>query len=186
MVTRYSHVLAALTTLIAAYGCSETKAAVPPPATPIAAAPIAQAPLAAPIATVNPKPDDDATRGTIAVSYDIRKSCGMTDDDAHFAFDSAHVVDLDKKMLRTLADCFVSGPLKGRQMSLVGHADPRGSEDYNLALAGRRADNVKTIIVAENMSDARISTTSRGALDATGTEEVSWAADRRVDVNLGK
>ena len=178
--------LAALTTLSATYGCGETKATVPPPATPIAAAPIAKAPLVAPFAMANPKPDDDATRGTIAVSNDIRKSCGMTDDDAHVAFDSAHVVDLDKKMLRTLPDCFVSGPLTGRQMSLVGHADPRGSEDYNLDLAGRRADNVKTIIIDESMNDARISTTSRGALDATGTEEVSWAADRRVDVNLGK
>jgi len=181
MVTRHSRVLAALTTLVAAYGCSATKAAAPPPAIPIA-----KAPLAPTVTAVNPKPYDDATRSTIAVSYDIRKSCGMTDDDAHFAFDSAHVVDSDKKMLRTLADCFVSGPLKGRQMSLVGHADPRGSDDYNLALAGRRADNVKIAIVDEKMNDARISTTSRGAMDAMGTDEISWAADRRVDVNLGK
>jgi outer membrane protein OmpA-like peptidoglycan-associated protein len=55
-----------------------------------------------------------------------------------------------------------------------------------LALAGRRADNVKIAIVDEKMNDARISTTSRGAMDAMGTDEISWAADRRVDVNLGK
>ena len=71
-------------------------------------------------------------------------------------------------------------------MSLVGHADPRGPEDYNLALAGRRADNVKVILVAETMAEGNVATTSRGAMDATGTDEGSWANDRRVDVSLGR
>jgi peptidoglycan-associated lipoprotein len=69
-------------------------------------------------------------------------------------------------------------------MSLVGHADPRGSEDYNLALGGRRADNVKLIIVAESMDASHVSTTSRGKMDATGTDEATWAKDRSVDVAL--
>jgi len=69
-------------------------------------------------------------------------------------------------------------------MSLVGHADPRGSEDYNLALGGRRADNAKLIIVAESMNASSISTTSRGKMDATGTDEAGWARDRSVDVAL--
>jgi peptidoglycan-associated lipoprotein len=183
MTNRTSRIFATLVTLVAAYGCSETKAVVPPPVPPAAASPVAVAPS---VTAVNPKPDDDATRGTIVVSNDIRKSCGLSDDEAHFLFDSAHVADSDKKMLRTLTDCFVSGPLKGRQMSLVGHADPRGPEDYNLVLAGRRADNVKVIIVAESMNDSRISTTSRGEMDATGTDETSWASDRRVDIDLAR
>jgi peptidoglycan-associated lipoprotein len=181
MMTQYSGIFAALTTLVATYGCSGTKATAPPPTTPMV-----EASPALPFVGVNPKSDDDATRGVISISHDILKSCGMSNDDAHFAFDSAHIVDLDKKMLRRLTDCFVSGPLKGRQMTLVGHADPRGAGDYNLALAGRRADNVKTFIVAANMNGDKISTTSRGAMDATGTDEISWAADRRVDVNLGR
>ncbi len=56
----------------------------------------------------------------------------------------------------------------------------------DMALAGRRADNVKGLMVAETMVDNRISATSRGAMDATGTDEASWANDRRVDVYLGK
>ena len=115
----------------------------------------------------------------------MRKACGLADDEAYFAFDSAHVRDQDKKILGKLADCFVSGPLKGRQMSLVGHADPRGSGDYNMALGGRRADNVKQLIVVEHLNANRISTTSRGAMDATGTDEASWAKDRSVEVRLG-
>jgi len=114
----------------------------------------------------------------------VRKACGINDLDAYFAFDSDHVRTQDKQVLRKLADCFSSGPLKGRQMNLVGHADPRGSEDYNLALGGRRADNVKLIITAQSMDASNISTTSRGKMDATGTDEAGWALARSVDVAL--
>ena len=133
----------------------------------------------------NPKPDDDATRGNLNISDEIRKACGLTDSEAFFAFDSAHVRPQDQKVLKKLADCFATGPLKGREMRLAGHADPRGSADYNLALGGKRADNVKAVIASQGLSAKKIATTSRGAMDATGTDESSWAKDRRVDVSLG-
>jgi peptidoglycan-associated lipoprotein len=150
---------------------------------PVAPAPVVQA-APPPVAAVIQKADDNPARGNIVISYDVRKACGIDDVDAYFSFDSDHVRTGDKKVLRTLADCFTSGPLKGRQMSLVGHADPRGSEDYNMALGGRRADNVKLIIVAESMDAGNVSTSSRGKMDATGTDEASWAKDRSVDVAL--
>jgi peptidoglycan-associated lipoprotein len=53
-------------------------------------------------------------------------------------------------------------------------------------LGGRRADNVKASIATAGLSAEKIATTSRGELDATGTDEPSWAKDRRVDVVLGK
>ena len=175
MIIRYSLLLVALSSIVAA--CSST--------TPKAAAPVAQASNMPAAATANPKPNDDPTRGNINISLDVRKACGLAEDEAYFAFDSAHVRDQDKNVLRKLADCFISGQLKGRQMSLVGHADPRGTADYNMALAGRRADNVKQLVVAESMNENRVSTTSRGAMDASGTDEASWAKDRSVDVKLG-
>lgn len=159
--------------------CASTVLRADPPAVPKANARVAPT-------VVNPKPEDDATRGIIRVAQDVRGACGLANSEAFFSFDSSAVRFEDKKGLRALADCFMSGPLKGRQMSLVGHADPRGSEDYNLALGGRRADNVKRIIVAESMSNNRVSTTSRGEMDATGTDEASWAMDRSVDVTLAK
>jgi peptidoglycan-associated lipoprotein len=88
-------------------------------------------------------------------------------------------------VLKKLADCFTTGPLKGRVMRLVGHADPRGDDSYNMALGGQRADNVKRIIVAEGMSAEKTETSSRGEDEATGTDEAGWAKDRRVDVKLG-
>ena len=70
-------------------------------------------------------------------------------------------------------------------MRLVGHADPRGDEEYNMVLGGRRADNVKSAIVQAGLHSSKIATTSRGEMDATGTDEAGWEKDRRVDVMLG-
>jgi peptidoglycan-associated lipoprotein len=54
-----------------------------------------------------------------------------------------------------------------------------------MVLGGRRADNIKNAISREGLAAESIATTSRGEMDATGTDEASWAQDRRVDVMLG-
>ena len=43
----------------------------------------------------------------------------------------------------------------------------------------------KRVIVEEGMVEQKAATTSRGEMDATGTDEASWAKDRRVDIVLG-
>jgi peptidoglycan-associated lipoprotein len=126
--------------------------------------------------------DKSPQRGVINISEDIRKACGITDAEAYFSFDSAQLGQQDLPVLGKLATCFVSGPLAGHQMQLVGHADPRGGSDYNMVLGGSRADTVKTFLVARGLSGARIATSSRGELDARGTDDRTWAEDRRVDV----
>ena len=155
----------------------------PPPA----AAPTG--PTAPPAATMEPtRPDkagDVPSRSNINISEDIRKACGITDVEAFFAYDSANVRPQDKAVLTKLATCFSTGALKGKQMRLVGHADPRGDEEYNMTLGGQRADNVKSAIVEAGLAAAQIATSSRGEMDATGTDEASWEKDRRVDIMLG-
>jgi peptidoglycan-associated lipoprotein len=157
----------------------------PPPKTAEVAPPPAAKPAPPPPAN-NPKPDDDPSKGNINISDEIRKACGISDAEAYFAYDSANIRPEDKAVLTKLANCFTTGPLKGREMRLVGHADPRGEEDYNMLLGQRRADNVKGAIVSAGMTAAKTLTTSRGELDSTGTDEASWAKDRRVDVMLGQ
>jgi peptidoglycan-associated lipoprotein len=173
-------VLLASVTLLGACGSDP----VPPPQSPpqIAAAPPDNAPPPAP---ANPKPDDNGTKSNIQISDEIKKACGISDAEAHFAFDSASVRDQDRVVLKKLADCFSTGPLKGRRMNLVGHADPRGDEEYNRVLGQRRADNVGNVIAQLGMNNSKLATTSRGEDEARGTEEKSWAEDRRVDVVLG-
>jgi peptidoglycan-associated lipoprotein len=121
----------------------------------------------------------------VSIAADIRNACGISEAEARFAYDSASVHPEDRAILKKLAECFTGGPLRGREMRLVGHADPRGDEEYNYLLGQRRADNVKSAIVESGMPTERVSTTSRGESEATGGDEAGWAKDRRVDVMLG-
>ena len=162
-----------------------------PDAKPPATAPAGQ--TQAPAASAAPAPpagDKDKTdvpnRSQINISEEIRRACGITDTDAFFAFDSAQIRPQDHKVLGQLADCFLKGPLKGRIMRLVGHADPRGDDEYNMVLGGRRADSVRQFIVQKGLPENRMQTTSRGKMDATGTDEAGWSRDRRVDVVLAQ
>ena len=126
--------------------------------------------------------EDDATRGNICISRDVRAACSLADDEAYFAFDLAYVRAKNKRVLRTLADCFASGPLRGHQIDLIGHVDPRGPLECNISLAHRRADNVRQIIVAESMSRGFLPLIPKGSVDTTGTSEAPWTEDRCVDV----
>lgn len=163
---------------IVAVACADEK---PPPQTPAA---VSQDPAPPPAAPPPQKPTDDPARSQINISDEIKRACGITETEAKFAFDSANVRAGDHPVLDKLATCFTTGPLAGRTMRLVGHADPRGEPEYNLALGNQRSDNVKSYLVARGLKDAQGETTSRGEMDATGTDEASWAEDRRVDIVL--
>ena len=63
-----------------------------------------------------------------------------------------------------------------------GHADERGTREYNLALGERRATAVKNYLVAAGIPAGRISTISYGKERpiALGSDEASWAKNRRA------
>jgi peptidoglycan-associated lipoprotein len=128
-------------------------------------------------------PNND-TASNIHIDDAIRKACGIDDQNAYFGFDSANITADSAKPLDQVATCFISGPLKGKKMQLVGHADPRGDGDYNFALGQSRADAVGKYLTGKGVGKEQVSSTSRGALDASGTDEPSWAKDRRVDILL--
>jgi peptidoglycan-associated lipoprotein len=139
--------------------------------------------------TANRLPDkapDSPTASAVRISDEIVKACGISEPDAYFAFDSANLRKEDAHVLDLVVTCFSSGPLKGRTMKLVGHADPRGGSDYNMTLGQSRADAVKGYVTDHGMDKSKAESTSRGAMDATGTDEPSWARDRRVDMMLAQ
>ncbi|MGC4091836.1 MAG: MotA/TolQ/ExbB proton channel family protein [Polyangiaceae bacterium] len=126
----------------------------PPPAKP-PTPPVVQ-PVAQPTAAPPPVANDSPTQSNLAISDEIRRACGITDAEAFFAFDSSNVRAQDKIVLKKLADCFSTGPLKGRRMRLVGHADPRGDEEYNRVLGQRRADSVKGAIATAGLDSGKM------------------------------
>jgi len=167
-----------LFTGLAIAGCS-SEAKAPPRA---AAAPIAhQAPAPAPAPAPLPAPKPATA---LQVSEDIQSACALPASRAHFGYNSARVRAQDERFLEQLTQCFTRGPLAQKKLRLVGHADPRGSAEYNFALGRERAASVKTAMSRLGMPQQQVSTESRGKLDAIGTEETSWARDRRVVASL--
>lgn len=67
---------------------------------------------------------------------------------------------------------------------LEGHADERGSREYNIGLAERRAQAVKQAFAVQGIANSRLRTMSFGEekpADA-GHTELSWAQNRRVEL----
>ncbi len=62
-----------------------------------------------------------------------------------------------------------------------GHADERGTREYNLALGERRASSVKDYLIALGIDPSRVETISYGKERpvALGHDEESWAKNRR-------
>ena len=69
-------------------------------------------------------------------------------------------------------------------MRIEGNADERGSREYNLALGQRRADAVKQMMQLMGVSVTQVETISYGEEKprATGSDEASWAENRRSDI----
>jgi peptidoglycan-associated lipoprotein len=120
--------------------------------------------------------------GEVRVDDAIAKACNLPTPE--FAFDSSRVDADAANPLDAVATCFASGPLKGKTLRLTGHTDPRGETEYNLALGQRRAGAVAHYVEGKGVSPGQVQTSSRGELDATGTDESGWAHDRRVDMQL--
>jgi peptidoglycan-associated lipoprotein len=157
------------------------------PQPPAKAAGDVTAPTVTPSATPASKPmdTDKPTSGSIHIEDKIMKACGDVPN-ARFAFDSTSIEGDAAAALDALARCFVSGPLKGKGMRLVGHADPRGETEYNLALGQKRAGSVAEYLGKKGMEQGRVATSSKGEFEAAGTDEAGWARDRKVEVFLAE
>ena len=68
------------------------------------------------------------------------------------------------------------------QVMVEGHADERGTREYNLALGQRRANAARDVLVAGGVAPARISTISYGKdrPAALGSNEQAWSQNRRA------
>ncbi len=167
----------ALSALALVAGCGGETAAKPP----VAANAATAATPAAPAQSAAVKP-------TINLSGDILAACKITLDNPDkapkFDLDSASVSPEERDVLGKLATCLTTGPLKGRKVQLVGRADSRGEVNYNMALGAGRAKSVSSYLTNLGVEPTRLKETSRGELDATGTEDESMRRDRRVDINL--
>lgn len=139
----------------------------------------------APAAEVNPAV---AASPNVAVSSELAKQCRLrfasVDQAPKFNFDDVQLLPSDRDVLEQIASCLTRGPLHGHGVQLVGRADPRGTDEYNLALGSRRAETVRSYLERLGVPSGRLSPTTRGEIDATGRDEPGWLRDRRVDLQL--
>jgi peptidoglycan-associated lipoprotein len=128
------------------------------------------------------------TARPLLVSEDLSRLCnlqfGNVDRAPKFDFDKSDLSNEDRNVIQQVSTCVTTGPLRGRSLKLVGRADPRGEAEYNMGLGEHRADAVQRYLQALGVPPAQLTETSRGKLDATGTDDASWQRDRRVDIAL--
>jgi peptidoglycan-associated lipoprotein len=102
----------------------------------------------------------------------------------YFDYDSAVIRDDARPTLKTNAE-----HLRGANASvtLEGHCDERGSEEYNLALGERRARSVKRYLVDLGVPSAQVTVVSFGEAKPAvmGHDESAWRWNRRVEFRTG-
>jgi outer membrane protein OmpA-like peptidoglycan-associated protein len=102
----------------------------------------------------------------------------------HFDFASAAIRPADGRALDANAHWMKANP--DRPIALEGAADPRGSTDYNLSLAERRARAVRDYLVARGVAPERIAILSVGEARQACRDRNCWGLDRRVDFLVKK
>ena len=100
----------------------------------------------------------------------------------YFDFDSYTIRDEYRATIEAHARYLLTN--RNRRMVVQGNTDERGSREYNLALGQKRAEAVRKALVALGVADAQIEAVSFGEEKprATGTDEASWAENRRADM----
>ena len=97
----------------------------------------------------------------------------------YFAFDSAELVPEAQRWLEYDARCLKARQLNG--LTLGGHADSRGSRDYNRDLAARRADAVKRFLESKGVAVPLVPVSyGEERPQKAGTSEQDFAWNRRV------
>ena len=100
----------------------------------------------------------------------------------YFDFDVAEFKAEDRETLTHHARDLAGNP--DRRVRLEGHADERGTREYNLALGERRANGILNYLIVNGASRAQIEVVSYGEEqpEQTGTSESAYAANRRVEI----
>lgn len=101
-------------------------------------------------------------------------------DTVYFDTDRFNIDDQDRVVLQSQAQWLARYP--DVRITVEGHADERGTRDYNLALGERRANSAKAFLSSLGVDAARITVVSYGKERpvALGSDEASWARNRRA------
>ena len=105
--------------------------------------------------------------------------------EVHFGYDSYELDGEARGILDSQSAWLAKYP--STRITVEGHADERGTREYNLALGERRANAVKTYLSGKGMTADRASTISYGKErpEAEGSDEAAYAKNRRAVTDIG-
>ena len=105
---------------------------------------------------------------------------GQGGDRIFFDTDQYNVDDQDRATLDQQAAWLMRNTAV--RVTIEGHADERGTREYNLALGDRRANAAKNYLASRGIDAARMTTISWGKErpEAEGSDESAWARNRRA------
>jgi peptidoglycan-associated lipoprotein len=100
----------------------------------------------------------------------------------YFSYDKSDVNARSMELLAGHARYLATNP--GIEVRLEGHADERGSREYNIGLGERRAQAVREVLLLRGVAARRMTAVSYGEERpaAGGSSEESWALNRRVEL----
>ncbi|MDA1089781.1 MAG: peptidoglycan-associated lipoprotein Pal [Proteobacteria bacterium] len=106
-------------------------------------------------------------------------------DRVFFDFDKFNLDNEDRGTLDKQAAWLKTNP--SVTVTIEGHADERGTREYNLALGARRANSVKDYLISLGVNPARVKTISYGKERpvAVGSTNAAWAQNRRGVTKVG-
>jgi peptidoglycan-associated lipoprotein len=111
---------------------------------------------------------------------DFIRTVGLEGDRVFFDTDQYDLDDRDRATLDAQAQWLNRYPTV--RVTIEGHADERGTRDYNLALGDRRANAAKNHLAARGVALHRMTVISYGKErpEALGSDESAWAQNRRA------
>ena len=100
----------------------------------------------------------------------------------YFEFDQSDIRSEFNDMLAAHGRYLADNP--NSRLRLEGHADERGSREYNIGLGERRAQAVRRVLLLQGAASGQLSTVSFGEERpaAFSSDEESWALNRRVEL----
>lgn len=101
----------------------------------------------------------------------------------YFDFDESILLEQDIPLLRLHAEVLRDFP--DRTIVVEGHCDERGTREYNLALGERRADSVRSFLIANGVRRGQIESVSYGEEQPVdpGHDEIAWSKNRRAEIS---
>ena len=141
--------------------------------------------------TTNPPPapppnPTNPTTGNTGASAEAERARLLADlgNVIHFDYDQDAIKDEDRPILDRKAEIMRANP--ALRVRISGHADDRGSDEYNLVLGNKRAVSARQYLVGKGIDAGRIDVTSFGEERPVdpAENEGAWARNRRAEFEI--